>query len=71
MDDQDKYDELDNIVITLDELIDEISDKEYIELLREIKHQAENELTEVEERLKEIREKEYKEMEREYERSVL
>lgn len=71
MDDQDKYDELDNIIITLDELIDEISDKEYIELLREIKYQAENELTEVEERLKEIREKEYKEMEREYERSVL
>lgn len=48
MDLVERYDELDNIVSTLDVLIDEISDKDYIEELQEIKYRAMNEQDEVE-----------------------
>ena len=71
MENQEKYDELDNIISTIDVLIDEISDKYYIDCLNEIKFEAQNELTEVEEQLKEEQEREYIQMESEYERSVI
>lgn len=68
---QERYDELDNIISSLDMLIDEITDNEYIEQLREIKYQAENEKEEVEPRLRELQEQEEREMNREYELSQL
>lgn len=51
MDTQDRYDELDNIVRTLDILADDINDKYYIDLINDIKFEAENELQEVSEKL--------------------
>lgn len=69
MDYQDKYDELYNIVSTLKVLESEITDEEYIENLRQVRWQAEDELKEVEEILNEKEREEYElEMrEREYE----
>lgn len=58
MDLQERFDELDNIVRTLDGLINDIKDKEYIDMLNEVKYEAEDELREVEEKLCE-EEKEY------------
>ena len=66
MDLQEKYDELDNIISTLNVLVEEIEDKEYIEQLREIKYQAENEMEEVEKELQKMRDREEAEQEREY-----
>lgn len=63
---QDKYDELDNIVRTLDELIDNISDEDYKNELRETKYRAEKEMEEVEERLRKEQKEEEEEQEREY-----
>ena len=65
MDYQDRYDELDNIVRTLDILVDDINDKYYIDLINDIKFEAENELEEVAEKLEEERDRE--EMQQEYE----
>jgi ElaB/YqjD/DUF883 family membrane-anchored ribosome-binding protein len=70
MDLQDKYDELDNIITTLDSLIDEITDRDYIDQLREIKWQAENELEEVSKDLREEYDREERQMNYDYERSV-
>lgn len=53
MDYQDRYDELDNIVRTLDILADDINDKYYIDLINDVKFEAENELEEVAEKLEE------------------
>ncbi len=66
---QDKYDELYNMVSTLKVLENEITDEDYIEDLRQIRWQAEDELKEVEEKLEEEAKEEYEvEMkEREYE----
>ena len=66
MDLQEKYDELDNIISTLNVLVEEIEDKDYIEQLREIKYQAENEMEKVEKELQEMRDREEAEQEREY-----
>lgn len=71
MDLQDKYDELDNIISSIDILVDEISDRDYKERLNEIKFDAQNELEEIEEKLEKEREKEEKQMNYEYERSVI
>ena len=57
---QNKYDELDNIISTLDILIGEISDKDYIDTLSEIKYDAQEELDRVQEQLEELEEDEYK-----------
>lgn len=51
MDYQDKFDELDNIISSIDILIDEITDKGYIDRLNEIKFDAQNELEEISEKL--------------------
>lgn len=71
MDYQERYDELDNIVSSINILVDEISDKIYIDMLNEIKFEAQNELEEIEERLQEENEKEQKEMNYDFERSRL
>lgn len=71
MDTQDRYDELDNIVRTLDILVDDINDKCYIDLINDIKFEAENELQEVSERLEEEQKREERQIEHEYERSVV
>ena len=71
MDYQNRYDELDNIVRTLDILVDDINDKYYIDLINDIKFEAENELEEVAEKLEEEREREEMQQEYEYERSVV
>lgn len=71
MDYQDKYDELDNIARTLDVLADEVNDKYYIDLINDIKYEAENELQEVAEKLEEEQRREEMQMNYEYERSVI
>lgn len=63
---QDKYDELDNIISSIDILVDEISDKDYIDRLNEIKFDAQNEKEEVGEKLEKEREEEEKQQEKEY-----
>lgn len=68
---QDKYDELDNIINTLDNLIDEITDRYYIDMLNELKFEAQNELEEVEEQLQKEQEVEEREMNIFFERSRL
>lgn len=67
MDYQDKYDELDNIISNLNILIDEITDKNYIEQLQEIKFEAMNELEEIEPILQKNYDEEEKEMNRQFE----
>ena len=71
MDYQDRYDELDNIVRTLDILADDIRDKYYIDLINDIKFEAENELQEVSEKLEKEQRREEMQQEYEYERSVI
>ena len=71
MDYQDRYDELDNIVRTLDILADDINDKYYIDLINDIKFEAENELEEVSEKLEEEQRREERQQEYDYERSAI
>ena len=66
MDTQDRYDELDNIVRTLDILADDINDKYYIDLINDIKYEAENELEEVSEKLEEEQRREERQQEKNY-----
>ena len=66
MNTQDRYDELDNIVRTLDILVDDINDKYYIYLINDIKFEAENELEEVSEKLEKERRREEMQQERDY-----
>ncbi len=66
MDYQDRYDELDNIVRSIDILIDEITDKDYIERLNEIKYEAQNEKDEISEKLEEEKEREERQQECDY-----
>lgn len=63
---QDRFDELDNIVRTLDILADDINDKYYIDLINDIKYEAENELEEVSEKLEEEQRREEIEQEKNY-----
>ena len=71
MDTQDRYDELDNIVRTLDILADDINDKYYIDLINDIKFEAENELEEVSEKLEEEQRREEMQQERDYWREAI
>lgn len=66
MDYQGRFDELNNIINSIDILIDEISDRDYIERLNEIKIDAENELEEVAEKLEEEQRREEMQQERDY-----
>ncbi len=69
MENQEKYDELDNIISTIDILIDDISDPYYIDMLNTLKFEAQNDLEEVQEKLQEEYEKEEREMNFQFERS--
>ena len=69
MDLQRKYDELDEIVSSINLLIDEIDDQDYIDDLNEIKYRAQDELKEVQEKLQEENEREEREMNYQFERS--
>ena len=71
MDLQDRYDELDNIESKLRTLIDETSDISYIEPLRELMYQAQNEKSEVGERLQKQYDREEAEQERLYWREAI
>lgn len=68
---QDRYDELDNLISSLNSLMDELTDKNYIEQLELIKFEAQNEFEEVSEQLSAEQEREYTEMNYQYERSVI
>ena len=71
MNNQDRYDELDNIVSSLNILIDEIRDKDYVDMLNEIKYQAQDELEELEEILQAEQWQEMQQMNNDFERSRL
>lgn len=71
MDTQDRYDELDNIIRTLDMLVEDLNDKYYIDWINDIKFEAENELEEVSERLEEEQKREEMQQEYLYESSVI
>lgn len=71
MDLQDRYDELDNLISSLNSLINELTDKNYIEQLELIKFEAQNEFEEVSKQLSAEQKKEYAEMNYQYERSVI
>ena len=65
---QNRYDELENIVNTLDNLADEIKDKYYLDMINQLKYEAQTELEEIEERLYNQEQTEQYELEREFDR---
>lgn len=71
MDLQARYDELDNLISSINSVIDDLTDKNYIEQLELIKYEAQNEFDEVSEKLQEQRDREEKEQENEYWRTVI
>lgn len=71
MDLYDKQGELENIVDTLDVLVDDITDKYYIDMINELKSEAQTELEEVNEKISEEEREEIQEENRQYERSRL
>ena len=71
---QEKYDELDTLITTLDKLIDSLDEtemKDYIEQLLETKWEAQKELEEIEPELQKIQWQEEQTQENEYWRSVI
>lgn len=67
MDDlQDRYDELDDIEITLRKLAGKIYDPYYKELIEEIMYQAQDDKEKIEPELQEMYESEEREKERQY-----
>lgn len=71
MDLQDRYNELDEIVCRLDSLINDITDKDYIEELQDTLYKAKNELDELEPKIAEQYANEEQELQAEYIRSVM
>ena len=69
MDLQERYDELDEIICSINLLIDAITDKYYLEDWHEIKYRALDELEVVQEKLQEDNEREEREMNYQFERS--
>lgn len=67
MDLQEEYAELDNIISTLDTLIDEIKDKYYIDSLNDLKFEAQTRLDEIESELTKQQYAEEQEMNCEFE----
>lgn len=68
---QERYDELDNIISSIDMLIDETTDKDYIDRLNEIKFDAQNELEEVSEKLEEEQRREEIQQDKDYWREAI
>lgn len=69
MNNQERFDELDNIVSSIDLLVSEISNQYYIEMLNVLKYEAQDELEEVAKLLLEEQEREEREMNYQFERS--
>ena len=67
----DRSDELEDIVDTLDRLVDDIKDKYYKDVLNDIKYEAQMELDGVEEKIAEIEREEQRELEREFDKERL
>lgn len=65
---RDRYDELDNIISSIQILTKEIKDKDYIERLEIIEFEAQDELDEITPRIEQLEEEEEKELENEYNR---
>lgn len=65
---RDRYDELDNIISSIQILTKEIKDKDYIERLEVIEFEAQDELDEIIPRIEQLEEEEEKELENEYNR---
>ena len=65
---RDRYDELDNIISSIQILTKEIKDKDYIERLKIIEFEAQDELDEITPRIEQLEEEEDKELENEYNR---
>ena len=65
---RDRYDELDNIISSIQILTKEIKDKDYIERLEIIEFEAQDELNEITPRIEQLEEEEEKELENEYNR---
>ena len=68
---QEKYDELENIVSTLDVLIDEVTDEYFKGSLRDLKYEAQEQMEELEDDLRKEQYSEEYEMNYQYERSVV
>ena len=65
---RDRYDELDNIISSIQILTKEIKDKDYIEKLEIIEFESQDELDEITPRIEQLEEEEEKELENEYNR---
>ena len=65
---RDRYDELDNIISSIQILTKEIKDKDYIERLEIIEFEAQDELDEITPRIEQLEEEEEKELENEFNR---
>ena len=66
---QDRYDELDNIILGIDDIVENVKDKYYIDMLNDLKFEAQTEQEEIEERLRKEYQKEEYQMNYEFERS--
>lgn len=66
-----RYDDLDNLISTINVLLDELSSKDLKEDLEDIKYKYLTEKDELEEELIELEAKEEEEQENEYKRSVI
>lgn len=66
MDLQDKFDELENIIDSIDILINDITDADYIEQLNLIKYQAETEKEQIEGQLQKQQWQEQEQMKQDY-----
>lgn len=64
-----RKDELETIVDGIDSIVDNISDKYYIDVLNEAKYEAENELDEIDDKIVEYEDEAEKEESIEFERS--
>ena len=63
---RDRYNELDNIISSIQILTKEIKDKDYIERLEIIEFEAQDELDEITPRIEQLEEEEEKELENEH-----
>ena len=68
---QDRYDELDNLISSLNSLMDELTDKNYIEQLELIRFEAQNEFEDVSEQLQKQKEQEENQEDKEYWEAVV
>jgi len=70
MDYQDRYDELDTLIRNIDYAIEEIKDseylKDYIEQLKIMKYELQNDLSDIEEKLEEEQAREERQQEKDY-----